>query len=227
MPEGLQAPVEFGIEPTGTTVGCEAAMRHTGHAVPVAARPVVYRLPAASPVSPSMASGVMTSVVNVAAGGRCGRSSADRAARGARAIASAQSGATILAVMVFSSSEVRNYNRVRMRIALCNEVIAPMPFPRQCEYAAKLGYDGLEIAPYTLSDEPHRLGGAQIAAARSAAEDAGVHITGLHWLLIKPTGLSISTRDDAVRSQAVEVMPALTVPCAGRGGRVARHRAPL
>jgi len=23
-----------------------------------------------------------------------------------------------------------------VRIALCNEVIAPMPFPRQCEYAA-------------------------------------------------------------------------------------------
>ena len=38
-----------------------------------------------------------------------------------------------------------------MRIALCNEVIAPMPFPAQCEYAAKLGYDGLEIAPYTLT----------------------------------------------------------------------------
>ena len=48
-----------------------------------------------------------------------------------------------------------------MRIALCNEVIAPMPFPAQCEYAAKLGYDGLEIAPYTLSDEPHRMGAAQ------------------------------------------------------------------
>lgn len=27
-----------------------------------------------------------------------------------------------------------------MRVALCNEVIAPMPFPQQCEYAAKLGY---------------------------------------------------------------------------------------
>jgi D-psicose/D-tagatose/L-ribulose 3-epimerase len=68
-----------------------------------------------------------------------------------------------------------------MRIALCNEVIAPMPFPAQCEYAAKLGYDGLEIAPYTLSDEPHRMGAAQIAAARSAAEDCGVAVTGLHW----------------------------------------------
>src|SRR5205085_1917603 len=53
-----------------------------------------------------------------------------------------------------------------MRIALCNEVIAQLPFPRQCEYAAKLGYDGLEVAPYTLSDEPQRMGAAQLAAAR-------------------------------------------------------------
>ena len=64
-----------------------------------------------------------------------------------------------------------------------------MPFPQQCEYAAKLGYDGLEIAPYTLSEEPQRMGAAQIAAARGAAEDAGVAVTGLHWLLVKPGGL--------------------------------------
>jgi hypothetical protein len=32
-----------------------------------------------------------------------------------------------------------------MRIALCNEVIAPMSFPRQCEHAKKLGYDGLAL----------------------------------------------------------------------------------
>ena len=61
-----------------------------------------------------------------------------------------------------------------MRIALCNEVIAPMPFPAQCVYAAKLGYDGLEIAPYTLSDEPHRLGSAQLAAARAIGYVRGV-----------------------------------------------------
>ena len=88
-----------------------------------------------------------------------------------------------------------------MRIALCNEVIAPMPFPQQCVYAAKLGYDGLEIAPYTLSDEPHRMGGAQIAAARAAAADAGIAVTGLHWLLLKPAGLSISSRDENIRKK--------------------------
>ena len=113
-----------------------------------------------------------------------------------------------------------------MRIALCNEVIAPMPFPRQCEYAAKLGYDGLEIAPYTLSDDPHRMGAAQIAAARSAAEDSGIAVTGLHWLLLKPAGLSISTRDDATRRKTIDVMLALVDLCAALGGKYLVHGSP-
>jgi len=113
-----------------------------------------------------------------------------------------------------------------MRIALCNEVIAPMPFPRQCEYAAKLGYDGLEIAPYTLSEEPQRLGSAQLAAARAAAEDAGIAITGLHWLLVKPAGLSISTRDDAVRRKTLDMMVALVEQCAELGGKYLVHGSP-
>jgi sugar phosphate isomerase/epimerase len=113
-----------------------------------------------------------------------------------------------------------------MRIALCNEVIAPMPFPQQCEYAAKLGYDGLEIAPYTLSEEPHGMGAARIAAARAAAEDAGIAVTGLHWLLIKPAGLSISSKDESVRKRTVDVMLALVDLCAELGGKYLVHGSP-
>jgi len=113
-----------------------------------------------------------------------------------------------------------------MRIALCNEVIAPMPFPAQCEYAAKLGYDGLEVAPYTLSEEPQRMGAAQIAAARAAADDAGIVVTGLHWLLVKPAGLSITSRDDRVRGRTVDAMLALIDLCAELGGRYLVHGSP-
>jgi D-psicose/D-tagatose/L-ribulose 3-epimerase len=113
-----------------------------------------------------------------------------------------------------------------MRIALCNEVIAPMPFPKQCEYAAKLGYEGLEIAPYTLSDEPHRIGSAQLAAARSAAEDCGIAVTGLHWLLVKPAGLSISSKDAAVRKKTIDVMHAFIDQCAELGGKYLVHGSP-
>jgi D-psicose/D-tagatose/L-ribulose 3-epimerase len=113
-----------------------------------------------------------------------------------------------------------------VRIALCNEVIAPMPFPAQCEYAAKLGYDGLEIAPYTLSEEPHRMGAARIAAARAAADEAGIAVTGLHWLLVKPAGLSISTKDQAVRKKTIDVMLALIDTCAELGGKYLVHGSP-
>jgi D-psicose/D-tagatose/L-ribulose 3-epimerase len=101
-----------------------------------------------------------------------------------------------------------------------------MPFPRQCEYAAKLGYDGLEVAPYTLSDEPHRIGAAQLAAARGAAEDCGIAVTGLHWLLLKPGGLSISTRDETVRKKTIDVMHAFIDQCAELGGKYLVHGSP-
>lgn len=113
-----------------------------------------------------------------------------------------------------------------MRLALCNEVIMPMPFPEQCEYAAKLGYDGLEVAPYTLAEEPHRMSPALVAATRRAAGDAGIAVTGLHWLLVKPAGLSISSTDDATRKRTLDVMFSLVDLCAALGGRYLVHGSP-
>ena len=45
-----------------------------------------------------------------------------------------------------------------MRISLCNEVVRDLDFAAQCALAAGLGYDGLEVAPFTLDAEaPHLL----------------------------------------------------------------------
>ena len=40
-----------------------------------------------------------------------------------------------------------------MRIALCNEVVAGLDFAAQARLAARLGYAGLEVAPFTLDAE--------------------------------------------------------------------------
>src|SRR5664279_4270738 len=82
-----------------------------------------------------------------------------------------------------------------MRISLCNEVLASMPLAQQCEYAAKLGYDGLEIAPYTLSDTPEKISSGEAAKIRATVESFGLVVTGLHWLLVKPAGLSLTDPD--------------------------------
>jgi D-psicose/D-tagatose/L-ribulose 3-epimerase len=67
-----------------------------------------------------------------------------------------------------------------MKISLCNEVIAELPFDRQCDLMKKLGYDGVEIAPVTLSDEPHLLPAARRKEIKRIAADAGLPITSLH-----------------------------------------------
>src|SRR2546421_881099 len=113
-----------------------------------------------------------------------------------------------------------------MRISLCNEVIAQLDFPRQCALAAALGYDGLEIAPYTLTDDPTRLTAAQVAELRRAASDAGIAITGLHYLMRAPARLSITATDAAVRARSVEIMRQLCGLCAKLGGTILVHGSP-
>ena len=113
-----------------------------------------------------------------------------------------------------------------MRIALCNEVLAGMPLERQCEYAARLGYDGLEIAPFTLSDTPEKISTAEAARIRRVVESSGLVVTGLHWLLIKPDGLSLTDPDATLRKRTLDVMIHLIGLCAELGGSVLVHGSP-
>jgi D-psicose/D-tagatose/L-ribulose 3-epimerase len=101
-----------------------------------------------------------------------------------------------------------------MRISLCNEVIAGLPFERQCALAAELGYDGLEIAPFTLGEARDRIGAAQRAEIRNAARAAGIAITGLRWLLVKSPGFSITSDDAALRARTIDFMRAVIDLCA-------------
>jgi len=113
-----------------------------------------------------------------------------------------------------------------MRIALCNEVLAGMPLERQCEYAAGLGYDGLEIAPFTLNASPEKISTAEAAKIRRVVEASGLVVTGLHWLLVKPDGLSLTDPDASIRGRTIEVMLRLTALCAELGGAVLVHGSP-
>jgi D-psicose/D-tagatose/L-ribulose 3-epimerase len=109
---------------------------------------------------------------------------------------------------------------------LCNEVVRDLDFGAQCHLAAALGYDGLEVAPFTLGPEPHRLPAARRAELRRAASDAGVRIGALHWLLVAPEGLSITTADGRVRAATLDVIERLVELCADLGGRVLVHGSP-
>jgi D-psicose/D-tagatose/L-ribulose 3-epimerase len=113
-----------------------------------------------------------------------------------------------------------------MRFSLCNEVIAGMDWARQCVFARALGYEGLEVAPFTLGDDPHLIGTERRREIRRAAEEAGIVVSGLHWLLVKPQGLSITSADPSVRARTFDVLRRLIGLCADLGGSVLVHGSP-
>lgn len=114
-----------------------------------------------------------------------------------------------------------------MKISLCNEVIAELPFEKQCDLIKKLGYDGIEIAPVTLSDEPHRLPAARRNEIKQIAAAAGVPITSLHYLMVAPKGLSITAKDPDVRAKTLEVMRGLVRLAADLGAKLLIHGSPM
>jgi sugar phosphate isomerase/epimerase len=113
-----------------------------------------------------------------------------------------------------------------MKLSLCNEVLGDLPLAAQCELAARLGYDGLEIAPFTLADAPHEIDAAEARHLRGIVESAGLSVTGLHWLLVKPGGLSVTDPDAAVRRRTFDVVTGLIRLCAELGGKVLVHGSP-
>ncbi len=113
-----------------------------------------------------------------------------------------------------------------MKIAICNELFQGWSIERVFEYAAQLGYDGVEIAPYTLADSVTEIPLARRKAIRQAAEKFGIEIVGLHWLLVKPEGLYINHPDEIIRISTQEYIEALIHFCADIGGKVLIHGSP-
>jgi len=91
-----------------------------------------------------------------------------------------------------------------VKFALCNEIMKEWEIERQFEVAAEIGFDALEIAPFTLNDWVQEITEEQKQRIRQAAEDTGVAAAGIHWLLVGPTGLHITDPDPAVRERTID-----------------------
>lgn len=113
-----------------------------------------------------------------------------------------------------------------MKLSLCNEVIRELPFERQCALAAGLGYRGLEIAPFTFGDDAWCMPKPKQRDIRRVCAAAGLEVSGVHWLLAAPAGLSITSADRAVWQKSVDVLCASVELCAELGGDYLVHGSP-
>lgn len=107
-----------------------------------------------------------------------------------------------------------------MKFALCNEMFEDRPLAEVAEVAAGLGYQGLELAPFTLARDIRDLPTEELGRIRRVVEGTGLEVVGLHWLLLSPPDLHIAHLSPLVFERTRSFFLALIDTCAALGGRL-------
>jgi sugar phosphate isomerase/epimerase len=89
----------------------------------------------------------------------------------------------------------------QLKQSICNESFKDWPFAEACKAIRKAGYQGIEIAPFTLSDDPLEISADQRKQYRGIMASEGLLFVGLHWLMVSPKGLHVTTADQALRAR--------------------------
>ncbi len=105
-----------------------------------------------------------------------------------------------------------------MKFAICNEIFKDWKLDDVFAHTARLGYDGVEIAPFTLANSVNEISSEERRRIRAAAARNKIEIAGIHWVLVKPEGLYVNHPDAAVRERTAANFCELVDFCADVGG---------
>ncbi len=107
-----------------------------------------------------------------------------------------------------------------MKFAICNEIFKDWKLEDTLAYAARLGYAGVEIAPFTLANSVTDIPASARQTMREAAARNKIEIAGIHWVLVKPEGLYMNHPDRSIRDRTAKYFCDLVDFCADVGGKI-------
>ncbi|MFW5915571.1 MAG: sugar phosphate isomerase/epimerase family protein [Planctomycetota bacterium] len=105
-----------------------------------------------------------------------------------------------------------------IKLAMCNEFCEGWSFEDACALAADAGYEGIEIAPFTIKESVEEITQEEQERVRQIAGSEGLEVAGLHWLLASPEGLYLTHPDNEVREWTQDYLRAEIDFCASIGG---------
>ncbi len=106
-----------------------------------------------------------------------------------------------------------------VKFAICNEIFKDWKIADAMAFAKQVGYDAIEIAPFTLAADVRQISPKQREEIKETALRTGLEISGIHWVLVQTEGLHINHPDAAVRNRTSDYFCDLVTFCADIGGR--------
>jgi sugar phosphate isomerase/epimerase len=106
-----------------------------------------------------------------------------------------------------------------VRPAICNEIFQGWTIDETLNRAADIGYQAVEIAPFTLASTVTEVPTSERTRIRDIAARAGIAICGIHWVLVQTEGMHLTHPDPSVRRRTSRYIGDLVEFCADIGGR--------
>jgi sugar phosphate isomerase/epimerase len=103
------------------------------------------------------------------------------------------------------------------RQSMCNEAFEGRSFADGAKAIRCAGYTGIEIAPFTLAECPADIRADRRREYRAVMDGEGLAFVGLHWLMVSPKGLHVTTPDATLRARSWEHIRELIDLCADLG----------
>jgi len=111
-------------------------------------------------------------------------------------------------------------NVAAMKFGICNEIFQEWKIDDAMAFAKKAGYDGIEIAPFTLAKYVTEIPAAERKRIRETAARIGLEISGIHWVLVQAEGMYLNHPDTEVRARTAKYFCELVNFCADLGGKI-------
>lgn len=108
-----------------------------------------------------------------------------------------------------------------MKLGICSEIFKDWnDIGRTIDYVKRAGYDGLEIAPFTLAKYVTDIPASTRREIVSRAKQADLEILGIHWVLVGPDGMYLTHPDREVRDRTAQYLVDLAHFCGDVGGHI-------
>lgn len=106
-----------------------------------------------------------------------------------------------------------------MRFGICSEIFKDWKLPDAMSFARQVGYDAIEIAPFTIANYVTDISQIARQQIREHAARVGISISGIHWVLVQAEGMYVNHPDPAVRARTARYFCDLVAFCADLGGQ--------
>lgn len=108
-----------------------------------------------------------------------------------------------------------------MKFGICSEIFKDWnDIERTVAYVKETGYDGLEVAPFTLSQYVYNISASDRKKIVQAADNNELEILGIHWVFVGPDNVYLTHPDPEIRAATQKYLEHLVDFCADIGGKV-------